>query len=107
MALRGAYGMTRLLPRIDFDRMADDQIALTVEGQWRSYSLTLAWSPREEVLRLVCSFDMDPPEARLGALYEVLLGASQGPRFGSFAAIYGLPMQVLSDAQGRPAALPA
>jgi lysyl-tRNA synthetase class 1 len=25
------------------------------------------------------------------ALYEVLLGQSQGPRFGSFAAIYGLP----------------
>lgn len=25
------------------------------------------------------------------ALYEVLLGQSQGPRFGSFAAIYGVP----------------
>jgi lysyl-tRNA synthetase class 1 len=25
------------------------------------------------------------------ALYEVLLGQSQGPRFGSFAALYGLP----------------
>ena len=25
----------------------------------------------------------------------------------TLAAIYGLPMQVLSDAQGRPAALPA
>ena len=24
------------------------------------------------------------------ALYEVLLGQSQGPRFGSFAALYGL-----------------
>ena len=35
----------------DFDRLADDQIAMVVEGQWRSYSLTLAWSPREEVLR--------------------------------------------------------
>jgi lysyl-tRNA synthetase class 1 len=25
-----------------------------------------------------------------GALYEVLLGQSQGPRFGSFVAIFGL-----------------
>ena len=33
----------------DFDRLADDQIAMTVEGQWRSYSLTLAWSAREAV----------------------------------------------------------
>ena len=28
------------------------------------------------------------------ALYEVLLGQSQGPRFGSFAAIYGVPETV-------------
>lgn len=28
----------------DFDRIADDQIAMAVEGQWRTYSLTLALS---------------------------------------------------------------
>jgi lysyl-tRNA synthetase class 1 len=26
------------------------------------------------------------------ALYEVLLGQSQGPRFGGLAALYGLPI---------------
>ena len=33
------------------------------------------------------------PELRawFGALYEVLLGQSQGPRFGSFIALYGVP----------------
>ncbi|MGH1458908.1 MAG: lysine--tRNA ligase [Paracoccaceae bacterium] len=33
------------------------------------------------------------------ALYEVLLGASQGPRFGSFAALYGAPetVQLIED----------
>jgi lysyl-tRNA synthetase class 1 len=36
----------------------------------------------------------DPLRAWFGALYEVLLGASQGPRFGSFAAIYGLPQTI-------------
>lgn len=56
----------------DFDRLADDQIAMVVEGQWRSYSLTLAWSAREEVLRLICTFEMDPPEERLATLYEAL-----------------------------------
>lgn len=56
----------------DFDRLAEDQIAMVVEGQWRSYSITLAWSPREEVLRLICTFDMDPPAGRLPVLYEVL-----------------------------------
>ena len=32
----------------------------------------------------------EPLRAWFTALYEVLLGQSQGPRFGSFAAIYGL-----------------
>jgi lysyl-tRNA synthetase class 1 len=32
----------------------------------------------------------EPRRAWFGALYEVLLGQPQGPRFGSFAAIFGL-----------------
>jgi lysyl-tRNA synthetase class 1 len=32
----------------------------------------------------------DPLRAWFQALYEVLLGQSQGPRFGSFAAIFGI-----------------
>lgn len=56
----------------DFDRLADDQIAMTVAGQWRSYALTLAWSPRDGVLRLICTFDLDPPADRLPALLETL-----------------------------------
>lgn len=56
----------------DFDRVADDQIAMAVEGQWRTYSITLAWSGRDETLRLICTFEMDPPEQKLPALYECL-----------------------------------
>ena len=53
----------------DFDRIADDQIAMAVEGQWRTYSITLAWSAYDETLRLVCSFEMEPPEEKVpGAL---------------------------------------
>ena len=32
----------------------------------------------------------DPMRAWFSALYEVLLGASQGPRFGGFIALYGV-----------------
>ena len=56
----------------EFDRVGDDQIAMAVEGQWRTYSLTLAWSPVDETLRLICTFEMEPPEDRLPALYETL-----------------------------------
>ncbi|GHG99033.1 type III secretion system chaperone family protein [Pseudodonghicola xiamenensis] len=56
----------------DFDRIGDDQIAMAVEGQWRTYSITLAWSGYDETLRLVCTFEMEPPEDQLGRLYELL-----------------------------------
>lgn len=56
----------------EFDRVTEDQIAMAVEGQWRTYSLTLAWSPQDETLRLICTFEMEPPEGRMGALYDVL-----------------------------------
>ncbi|MEL7275597.1 MAG: YbjN domain-containing protein, partial [Pseudomonadota bacterium] len=28
----------------DFDRVADNQIAMAIEGSWQTYSLSLAWS---------------------------------------------------------------
>ena len=34
--------------------------------------------------------EFDPLRGGFQALYEVLLGQSQGPRFGSFAAIFGI-----------------
>ena len=56
----------------EFDRVTDDQIAMAVEGQWRTYSLTLAWSAQDETLRLICTFEMEPPLEKMAALYEVL-----------------------------------
>ncbi|MFN4099961.1 MAG: YbjN domain-containing protein [Pararhodobacter sp.] len=56
----------------EFDRVGDDQIAMAVEGQWRSYSLTLAWAPADETLRLLCTYEMEPPAARMAQLYEVM-----------------------------------
>jgi len=49
----------------------------------------------------------EPLRGWFAALYEVLLGASQGPRFGSFAAIYGLPQTIRlieAGAEGKLAA---
>jgi len=69
----------------DFDRVADDQIAMAVEGQWRTYSITLAWSPQDETLRLICTFDMDPPKARRPDLYDVLNRTNDMCWAGAFA----------------------
>ena len=51
-----------------FDRVGEDQIAMAVEGQWRTYSITLAWSAHDETLRLICTFDMEPPAERRAEL---------------------------------------
>ena len=56
----------------DFDRIHDDQIAMAVEGQWRTYSITLAWSAYDETLRLICTFEMEPPEEKTPQLCEAL-----------------------------------
>lgn len=68
----------------DFDRIGDDQIAMAVEGQWRTYSVTLAWSGHDETLRMVCTFEMEPPEDKLPALYEALNAVNDQCWAGSF-----------------------
>ncbi|MHA3914116.1 type III secretion system chaperone family protein [Halovulum sp. GXIMD14793] len=68
----------------DFDRIADDQIAMAIEGTWRTYSLTLAWSPYDETLRLICAFDMDPPEDRLPHLFDAMAQANDKCWCGAF-----------------------
>ncbi|SEP87065.1 YbjN domain-containing protein [Thalassovita taeanensis] len=68
----------------EFDRVADDQIAMAVEAQWRTYSITLAWSAYDETLRLICTFEMEPPEERLPALYETLNAVNDQCWAGAF-----------------------
>jgi hypothetical protein len=68
----------------EFDRVNDDQIAMAVEGQWRTYALTLAWSPQDELLKLICTFEMDPPGDRMGALYDVLNRCNDIAWYGGF-----------------------
>lgn len=68
----------------DFDRIADDQIAMAIEGVWRTYSVTLAWSGQDETLRLICAFDMAPPVRRRGALYQAMALANDKCWSGAF-----------------------
>ena len=68
----------------DFDRIADDQIAMAIEGSWRTYSVTLAWSARDETLRLICAFDMAPPARRVTALHTAMCLANDKCWTGAF-----------------------
>lgn len=68
----------------EFDRVADDQIAMEVVGQWRNYSITLAWSSQDETLRLICTFEMEPPDEKLPHLYEALNSVNDRCWAGAF-----------------------
>lgn len=56
----------------DFDRVGEDQIAMAIEGAWRIYSLNLAWSDHDDMLRLVCSFELTPPEGRMDEMLALI-----------------------------------
>ena len=49
----------------------------------------------------------DPLRAWFKALYEVLLGASEGPRFGGFIALYGIKESISLIDKGLSGALSA
>ena len=55
---------------------------------------------QNEVFEAGKAAGFEPLRAWFTALYEVLLGQSQGPRFGSFAAIFGLDRTIALIEQG-------
>jgi hypothetical protein len=68
----------------EFRRVADDQIAVVVKGQWREYTITVAWSDQDETLRLICTFEMAPDDEKLPYLYEVVNAANDQCWNGGF-----------------------
>ena len=68
----------------DFDRVGEDRIAVSIEGTWRNYSLTLAWSGHIDMLRLFCTFELKPPEQRLDEFYRLLNIVNDKILSGSF-----------------------
>ncbi len=74
----------------EFDRVDDDQINFVVAGQWRHYAVTLVMSHADETLRLLCSFDLNPPKIRHAALRELIGLANDRCWTGSFSHCPGL-----------------
>jgi len=56
----------------DFERNSEDEISLTIVGQWTEYNVSLSWMQDFEALHLACAFDMKIPEARLHEVTRLL-----------------------------------
>ncbi|MDE0114561.1 MAG: YbjN domain-containing protein [Albidovulum sp.] len=69
----------------NFDRYAEDQIDLTIEGNWRIYAISIAWSEFEELLKLVCSFDLDAASAIMPRMLETVNRANDMNWTGAFS----------------------
>ena len=85
----------------EFDRIGEDQIAMAIEGAWRVYSVNLAWSGRDDMLRMVCSFELTPPEERVDEMLALVNlvndkiwcgGFTLWPDHGMMAFRYGLTL---------------
>ncbi len=75
-------------------RLADDAERAALEDLSKRISALPADSDGEaiqsEVYAVGKEHGFDPLRSWFGALYEILLGQKQGPRFGSFVALYGI-----------------
>lgn len=55
-----------------FERAGDDEIAMTVGGQWADYHVSFSWMSEYEALHLACAFDLRVPEHRMNELLRLL-----------------------------------
>lgn len=85
----------------EFERAGEDQIAMAIEGQWRIYSLNLNWSSYDDMLRLVCTFELTPPEERMDEMMMLINlandriwcgGFTLWPEHNTMAFRYGLTL---------------
>ena len=68
----------------DFDRVGEDRIAMAVEGSWRTYSLSLALSAKGDMLRLISTFEINPPEERMSEFLKLINLANDRIWTGNF-----------------------
>ena len=55
-----------------FERSADDELALTVEGKWADYRVSFAWMEEFEAVHLSCAFDLKIPDNRIVEVIKLI-----------------------------------
>ena len=56
----------------EFERSSDDEISLTIAGDWTEYNVSLSWMEDFEALHLACAFDMKVPSGRVPEVTKLL-----------------------------------
>ena len=67
-----------------FERQDDDEISLSVAGDWTDYQVAYTWLPHMEALHLGCAFDLKPPARRRMDVLELIALANEQMWLGHF-----------------------
>jgi hypothetical protein len=67
-----------------FERAGDDEITISVSGDWCDYHVSFSWMEDKEAVHLACAFDLKVPEARLLEVLRLISGVNEQLWIGHF-----------------------
>ena len=67
-----------------FQRSADDEIAMVVEGKWADYHVSFSWMEQFEHLLFSCAFDLKIPDSRLTEVQKLVAHINGDVLMGHF-----------------------
>jgi len=67
-----------------FERIGDDEIAISVTGTWTDYHVSFSWMEDFEALHLACAFDLTVTDSRTLEVLRLLSLINEQLLFGHF-----------------------
>ncbi|MEN0088426.1 MAG: YbjN domain-containing protein [Pseudomonadota bacterium] len=67
-----------------FERSGEDEIAITVKGEWAEYDVSMSWISDFEALHLACAFEFKVPEKRKTEVMRLLSLVNEQLLIGHF-----------------------
>ncbi len=67
-----------------FERSGDDEITVSVDGQWSTYQVSFSWLQDHEAVHLACGFDLKVVETRREEVVRLLARINEQMWMGHF-----------------------
>lgn len=67
-----------------FERSADNEITLSIDGNWSAYHVSFSWMDDVESLHIACAFDLKVSETRRSEVMRLLALANEQLWLGHF-----------------------
>ena len=67
-----------------FERSGDDELNLSIGGNWCDYHISFSWMEEREAVHLACGFDLKVPEARKAEIMRLLAAVNEQMWIGHF-----------------------